>query len=293
MEAALIDISVVICTRNRPERLRRALESLGRQTLPRDRFRIIVVDNGDGAGVDAALAAGADVALHVAEPGVSGTRNAGWQAASTRWLAFLDDDAVASADWLEHGLDLLNRSGAVGAGGPIEPLYDEPPPDWFRDEYELRTWGGAERFLVPGESFSASNLFLALGVLEELGGFDTRLGMRGGRVALGEEPALFERLWQLPDHRVVYSPRLVVRHRVPRHKVTVRYQLRRSAAAGEAWAIRATRPPDLGRAGRDILAVAMLTARAVLHLRRPWQQWAVEELGPVAGRLGSLRVVIP
>jgi glycosyltransferase involved in cell wall biosynthesis len=281
--------AAVICTRNRPDLLRGALESLDEQTLPRDQYEIVVVDNGDGSGGEIACEAGANVVLQVSEPGLSRARNAGWRAASATWIAFLDDDAVASPDWLEVGLELLERSAAVAAGGPILPFYDERPPEWFRDEYELRTWGDRDRLLLPGETFSASNLFLARATLDVVGGFDTRLGMRGSRIAVGEETALFGQLWQRPGVRAVYSPRLVVRHRVSRRKTTVGYQLRRSAAAGDAWAVQSGPPRrDVGRATRDALAAAGLAGRAVLRLRRPWQQWAIEELGPVAGRLGSL-----
>lgn len=284
------EISVVVCTHNRPLLLRRALSSLVEQTLARDRYEIVVADSGDGAGAEVARAAGADVVLHVSEPGVSGTRNAGWRSASASRLAFLDDDAEASRDWLETGLALLDGNTAA-AGGPIFPVYDEPPPRWFRDAYELRTWGEEERLLVAGESFSASNLFLARETLEELGGFDLRLGMREGRrVAVGEEPAFFARLWRRPGTRVVYSPRLVVQHRVSARKTTVAYQLCRAVAAGEAWAVQTSSGgTDIGRALRDAAAIVALTGRALVRARRPWQQWAVEELGPVAGRAGSLR----
>lgn len=284
------EVAAVVCTRNRPSLLRLALESLAGQTLGRDRYEVVVVDNGDGSGAEVARAAGAELVLRVSEPGLSRARNAAWRAATAPWVAFLDDDAVARSDWLEVGLELVGRSTAVAAGGPILPLYDERPPGWFRDAYELRTWGDEERLLRPGESFSASNLFLARETLEAVGGFDTRLGMRADRVAVGEETALFGQLWQRPDLRAVYSPRLVVRHRVARGKTTVAYQLRRAAAAGEAWSVRATSGRrDLPRAARDVVAAVGLTASALLHLRLPWQQWAVEELSPVAGRLGSLR----
>jgi len=284
------DVAVVVCTRNRPVLLRRALASLAAQTLARNRYEIVVVDNGDGSGAVVAQEADADLILRVAEPGVSRTRNTGWRAATAPRLAFLDDDAEADPDWLELGLEILARSGATSTGGPILPLYDAQPPPWFRDEYELRTWGDEERLLVPGESFSGSNLFLIREVLDAIGGFDDRLGMRADEIAVGEEPLFFEQLWRRSDTCVIYSPRLIVRHRVPPLKTTVGYQLRRAAAAGEAWAMQSSSGRhDFGRATRDASAVPVLTGRALLRLRRPWQRWAVEELGPVAGRIGSFR----
>jgi glycosyltransferase involved in cell wall biosynthesis len=284
------EVAAIVCTRDRPELLRAALDSLTRQSLARERYRVVVVDNGDGSGISVAEDAGADTVLHVLEPGLSRARNAGWQASDAEVFAFLDDDAVAPPEWLETGLHLLREHDAAAAGGPIVPVYDESPPHWFRDEYELRTWGDVERFLERGESFSASNLFLTRATLSASGGFDARLGMRGQTLAVGEETALFRALWDRGDLRAVYSPGLVVRHRVPAAKVSVAYQLRRSAAAGDAWALGGRpRRRDVGRAARDACAVALLAARALARARRPWQQWAVEELGAVAGRYGSLR----
>jgi GT2 family glycosyltransferase len=284
------DVAVVVCTRNRPDNLREALESLARQSLARDRYTVVVVDNGDGSGADVAEAAGADTVLHVAEPGLSRARNAGCQASTAPVLAFLDDDAVATPEWLATGAELLRRLEATACGGPILPLYDDPPPDWFRDDYELRTWGDEERLLVFGETLSASNLFLAREALAGVGGFDPRLGMRAETVAVGEETALFRQLWQRGGFRAAYSPTLVVRHRVPARKLTVAYQLRRAAAAGDAWALaNSSGRRNLERAARDAVVATGLAGRALLRAHTPWQQWAIDELSPVAGRLGSMR----
>jgi glycosyltransferase involved in cell wall biosynthesis len=290
----MIDVSIVICTRDRAELLRRALASLNEQTLDRSRFQVIVVDNGDGRGEETARAERADVVLRERSPGLSRSRNIGWRAAKASVVAFLDDDAEAAPDWLERAVNVLSASGAAGVGGPILPLYDSPPPAWFRDDYELRTWGEVERLLKPGESLSGSNLFIDRGLLVELRGFDERLGMKGDRLSVGEETELFERLWKRPDMAIAYSPNLVVRHRVAAFKTTVAYQLRRNAASGEAWAIR----QNLGGAARvmrvalDTAAAIVLTLRALVHFRRPLERWAVDELGRVAGRLGSLRGVL-
>jgi glycosyltransferase involved in cell wall biosynthesis len=287
----MIDVSIVVCTRNRPELLRRALASLNGQTLDRARFQLIVVDNGDGEGEETARDEKADVVLRERVPGLSRSRNAGWRAAAAPLVAFLDDDAEAAPDWLERAVEVRASSGVAAVGGPILPLYDARPPAWFRDAYELRTWGEAERFLGSGESLSGSNMLIDRGVLADVGGFDERLGMRGDRVSVGEESALFERLWERPGMAVVYSPRLVVRHRVASFKTTVGYQLRRATASGEAWAIR-QELRGRARSRRVVVDAGMavvLTLLALARFRRPPEQWAVEELERVAARLGSLR----
>ena len=44
----MTDVAAVVCTWNRPGALTLALESLAGQTMSRDRYQVVVVDNGDG-----------------------------------------------------------------------------------------------------------------------------------------------------------------------------------------------------------------------------------------------------
>ena len=237
---------MVICTRDRPEPLRRALVSLSEQTIERSRFEVIVVDNGGGVE-DLARSAGADIVLREREPGASRARNSGWRAASSELIAFLDDDAVAASDWLEQALRVYgDRNRTVAAmGGPALPLWESPPPAWFPERIEDRWFGDEERLLEHGESLSALNVFFARELLERLNGFDERLGPMAGRIGVGEEPELFMRMWNEDPHSVaIYSPAIVVKHAVAPYKLSVRYQLRRAAAYGESVMIRYGAPAN-------------------------------------------------
>jgi glycosyltransferase involved in cell wall biosynthesis len=290
------DVSVVVCTYKRPQQLRRALASLAAQTLERARYEVVVVDNGGGLE-ELALDAGADEVLYEPVPGASRARNAGWRHTTSELVGFLDDDAVAESDWLEQALDLYTRSvlTPVAFGGPILPLWEAPRPAWFKEEYELRTWGAGERALERGESLSASNLFFVREMLERLGGFDTRLGPVGGRVGLAEETVLFEHLSTFePFPPMVYSPRLVVRHSVPPRNMTARYQLRRFAVYGESLIVRQglTLRDRLRLLPPTLRQLAALLPGALRRLRRPLRQWAVEELREPAIRVGMLRAAI-
>ena len=287
---------MVIPVRNGARSIPELLRSLDGQTLERDRFEVIVVDNGGGVE-DLAQSAGADVVMREREPGASRARNTGWHAASSELIAFLDDDAVAANDWLQQALRVYNeRNQAVEAmGGPALPLWDTPPPGWFPESLEDRWFGDAERALTPGESLSALNVFFRRDVLERLDGFNVRLGPIGGRIGVGEEPDLFLRMWNDNPHSLaVYSPSIVVRHAVPEYKLSVRYQLRRAAAYGESVIIqqkipRAHRPHMAREYLQDVLR---LTRVAVRRVRRPLRRWALEELEPAAVRFGMLRAVL-
>jgi glycosyltransferase involved in cell wall biosynthesis len=111
-------VSVVIPTRNRPELVRRAVESVLAQTY-RD-FEIIVVIDGPDPATESALRQMVDPRLHVLplpeSLGGSDARNAGIAASSGDWVAFLDDDD----EWLP---ERLARQLAHPAACPERPVF--------------------------------------------------------------------------------------------------------------------------------------------------------------------------
>ncbi|ABI65979.1 glycosyl transferase, family 2 [Maricaulis maris MCS10] len=121
-----MSVSVILPTFRRPDGLRAALASLMAQSRQPD--EIIVVDNDPdgsartGVANAKAVARCAVVYVHAERPGVANARNAGWAAATGRHVAFLDDDEIASAGWLEA---LLASAGKLGASVVFGPLRGE------------------------------------------------------------------------------------------------------------------------------------------------------------------------
>jgi succinoglycan biosynthesis protein ExoM len=120
-------VSIVIPTLNRPQPLRRAVESALAQARPADlELEILVVDNSaDGnarAVVEAFPAISGLPVRYVAAPapGVANARNAGVSAATGRWIAFLDDDQEASPGWLAAHVATARTTGADAVFGPAE-----------------------------------------------------------------------------------------------------------------------------------------------------------------------------
>lgn len=110
-------VSVVIPTRNRPELVLRAVESVVGQTY--HNLEIILVIDGPDSATETALHAFADPRLRVlALPesrGGSDARNAGIAAAKGEWVAFLDDDD----EWLPEKLDRQLKHRAARCERPV------------------------------------------------------------------------------------------------------------------------------------------------------------------------------
>jgi len=284
--------------------LAKVLESLVQQTLDKAFYEIIVVDNASKDNTSqiveefqAKHPESNIILLRENQLGLGHARNTGFRHARGDYVAFIDDDAQASADWLETALSCFEgvQPRPLGIGGLILPLYDSPKPQWFKDEYEVRTWGNQPRFLNHGESFAGSNMIFRREVLKEYGGFETHIGVKGEYLLLGEETALYERIWQFKGDADIlyYSPRLIVFHAVPSYKMTVSYRLKRAFAGGKSWYLQHG-PRSLYRRLtlllRILVSISKLGGLALVHLRGypTYKNWIVERLAPIAEEMGRL-----
>ncbi|MCQ0012903.1 glycosyltransferase family 2 protein [Actinomadura madurae] len=165
-------ITVVIPTLGR-ESLRLTLHALlaapgdGAGPAPRE---IIVVDDRPAPGAPLPLPPSAGPEIRVIRSGGRGpaaARNAGWRAATTPWVAFLDDDVVPEPGWparLAADLAALPPEAAGSQGRVTVPLPDDrPPTDWERN-----TAGLADADWITADMAYRHR------VLAGLGGFDER-----------------------------------------------------------------------------------------------------------------------
>ena len=116
-----MDLSIVVPTHNRRDRLLVLLESLARQTESYDAFEVIVVIDGSTDGTQEALRQGRWPFRLVAEPaargGVETARNRGVARASGKACLFLDDDIVADERLVANHLQVQrDKLGVVTIG---------------------------------------------------------------------------------------------------------------------------------------------------------------------------------
>jgi GT2 family glycosyltransferase len=160
-------VSVVVPVRNGAHSLPPLLRSLAAQTLDRERFEVIVVDNDSSdATAEVAAAHGATV---VAEPVAnrSRARNRGVAAASAPLYAFTDADCVADPRWLEELLRCAPSAPLVA--GEVELRVGERPNAIER--FEL-LWRFGQRAWVEQGWAATANLLVSAGAFEAIGGFD-------------------------------------------------------------------------------------------------------------------------
>jgi GT2 family glycosyltransferase len=233
-------ISVIVPTHNRSRFVAETIVSLTEQTLAPE--EIIVVDNGstdDTAAVVRQLACDSPIVRYIVEPqlGVSRARNRGAAAASTEWIAFLDDDAVAASEWLDALAEAaLDSSNAAAVGGPISLRWTRPAPPWVLG---LESWYGhynlgAERKTIAYPRYPyGSNVAFNREAFLAVGGFPAELGPRGQVRIANEEDGLFRKIAEC-GWAVAYEPRALVYHWVHAERLSRRYLLGRGFGQGES-----------------------------------------------------------
>lgn len=132
----LPDISVVICTYNRPELLGLALTSLLRQSPANLTYEVVVVDNNSTpatrAVVDEIAQSDARVRyVRETRQGNAYARNTGVAEARAPIVAFLDDDVTVRDHWVELIPRKFAESNADFIGGKVLPRWEQPPPSWL------------------------------------------------------------------------------------------------------------------------------------------------------------------
>jgi len=156
-------ISVVVCTFNRLELLKKCLQSLLDQTFAD--FEIIVVNDASSDGTAQFLAELTNpkikVITHEKNLGLSPSRNDGIAKASFNLLAFTDDDCVAGKNWLAQIKQHTSAEFDFGAG---QTYYVSPS---YRGYFPQRVVDNPQAKWPKG-----NNLIFKKDVLTTIGGFD-------------------------------------------------------------------------------------------------------------------------
>jgi glycosyltransferase involved in cell wall biosynthesis len=234
-------MSIVVGTLNRGEVLGRSLDSLLAQDFPRDRYEIIVVDNGCTDGTEALVRkrmATAENLRYVKEPklGLSNARNKGIAESRFELVGFFDDDATAQRDWLTRLTTIFaNEPGIGAAGGPIFVGWPTTRPEWMPpscEGYFGHCYYGDQRIELQFPRYPyGSNMVIRKEHLLAINGFSDKVGPKGGNMMSAGEQDLFSRLYKIPI-RVMYDPAAPVEHWVQAERVSRSWVMKRSYKHG-------------------------------------------------------------
>ena len=241
-------ISVVLCTLNHAESLRRTLQSLSAMRVPRDiDWEVVVVNNGCTDHTDEVIAAFAgNLPLRrESEPqrGLSNARNRAVDAAQGDYMLWTDDDVVVDPGWLAAYAAAFRRwPNAAVFGGPVRPRYELPVPQWIlENEAQLRgvfcywdigneerpLWDAQKAYYIPcGPNFAIRT------AEQQRFRYNLQLGMAPGQKRRGEELDVLERV-RRSGASGYWVPEARAEHCARRDMQTIRYISQYYRSSGE------------------------------------------------------------
>lgn len=277
----LPSVTACLVTHNRPHYVRSCLESLRRQTIGLDAFDVIVVDSCSRPEVSedlARLVAESPNArlLRVDRPGASAARNRGAEVSTADFIAYIDDDGLATPDWIASIQQVVMEHDTWPGvlGGRVLPVWEAPLPAWWpeslRGVLSIIEWEGKGEFrtgAVPeGLEPYGVNMIVQRQPLLDMGGFADRLGRFGGLLLSDEDVQVG---WRLQDrgYSAWYDGRILVHHQIQAVRMRPEWLIDRLYWQGASTVATRRILGDPGAVWRELprrLAVELLTLPAAL-----------------------------
>jgi len=225
-------MSVVVCTYNRCESLKRTLKGFSEVVYPEGySWELVLVDNNSKdetkmIAEEFKEESGFNVKyVFEAKQGLSYARNRGINHSKGEIIAFTDDDVMVDRYWLSNIERAFEEHDVSCVGGKILPVWEIPKPKWLKHDlhYMLALLDyGDKPFYLKSPIIWGANFSVKADIFGKYGGFDTHLGRIPGRLFAGEETEFVRRILNKGE-KILYDPNAVVYHYISGDKISKRY----------------------------------------------------------------------
>jgi len=242
-------ISIIICTYNRSQYLKKVLENL--LLLKNDGsfdHEIIIVDNNSKDNTQEIVESYIlknNKFKYFFEPkqGKSNALNTGISRSIGDIIAFTDDDVIINNDWVQNIANFSKENDFDAIGGRIIPLYCDGTPQWIKDCSDILSGPivnhdyGEEiqpynKKMLP---FVGANMVIKQKMFKDYGGFNVRLG--AGTGTMGEDSEFYRRL-QSANMRIFYNPKILIIHPVDKNRMNLKYFAQWHMSSGKHFALK-------------------------------------------------------
>ncbi|MBN3039648.1 MAG: glycosyltransferase family 2 protein [Candidatus Omnitrophica bacterium] len=230
-------ISVIVCTYNRAALLEKTLNSLIVQK-PDFGFEILVIDNNSSDNTSETVEnlksrAVSPISYFLEKKlGIAVARNRGADLAKGQYIAYIDDDAVASPNWLREIINAFSlvKPKPACCVGRVKLDWQGERQKWFPKEHETLLgkydFGDSKKFLGSQGYLVTMNAAFDRDIFLRLGKFKTYLGRKGNCLLSGEDNNMYDRIYQA-KHPIYYNPDQLIYHFVPDQRQTLRWLTKR------------------------------------------------------------------
>lgn len=224
-EAPLPTLTVAICTRNRAQSLRRALESVVALDYPRELLEILVVDNAPDDDATTRVVAAFPQARYVREPrpGLDWARNRAIAESLGEVIAYTDDDVVVDRRWARAIARHMTHPAVMAVTGLVAPAELAAESQRLFEAYGGFGRGFERRYytlgvrrhwafwpLSAGVIGTGCNMAFRRALFASVGGFDPALDVGTPTRGAGDHDMFYRTL--RAGHVLVYEPAALVWH---------------------------------------------------------------------------------
>ncbi|MBW2998102.1 glycosyltransferase [Candidatus Woesearchaeota archaeon] len=219
-------ISAIICTYNGGTYLKHSIKSLLNQSLSKEKYEIIIIDNNSTEDIKKIVKKYKDIKYFLEKRnGLSNARNLGIKKAKGKYIAYLDDDAIASKDWLKEIIYSFEeiKPTPMCVGGQISLLLEKKRPKWLSNKI-IKIYGKLKlkNGFLKKHFLYGSNFAFNKSVFDKIGSFSRRFGLGSEKNLLGEDDEIQLRLIR-NNFKIYYYSNIKTKHIVKKSKMNKKW----------------------------------------------------------------------
>lgn len=247
-------ISIIICTRNRADSLRRTVESLlHSKNLESPEWEMLVIESSTDHTARVCTEFQQMFPQHFRflterQLGKCNALNTAIQVAKGDVLAFTDDDVLFAPDFIEGIRSVFSSDEVDAAQGRVLLDCEGGWPEWLDERYammaDFRDYG--DELIDLDGTLCGTNMVVRADVFKKTGGFAPELGPGG--IGVYEDTEISLRM-RRAGCKLVYAPQILVRHQWARDRLTKSFIRTRFFQHGRVYAYSEALPAPLFRFG--------------------------------------------
>lgn len=242
-------LNVIIPTYNRAKLLTHTLQSVENAHIPPNlEIEVIIVNNNSDDDTEKIAKDYQNKAekkkvsyLFEEKQGRSAAVNAGIRHSEGDLITMIDDDIRIEKDWFVQIEKIFRERWEEidFIGGKVLPIWEVEPPDWVKSIKDVGVcWRdyGEEEWQYDKETpiLTGGHAVFKASIFSEVGLYAEELGVKKKNLASCEDDVMFDKLLDA-GKKGVYSPKLIVHHYVPAHRLTVNFFRQWHFGAGMSW----------------------------------------------------------